>query len=215
MPPNKTIWLMRHSIRADKENPEKYIHWNDCEITNEGYKLAAERASEILEHHKGTQQKVVIMYSPYRRTYETAIVVKTKLFDLSPQLQLDAMLAESHDTSTYPQKPIYSKELSKVLIKNGISYPQTLEQLSARTKELVNRLKMLGDGIYILVTHGAVYNSILSHIIDGFDLEVVQRLKPYTPRYCDLTRIESDQLTVTYTQVECVKNFELGNIDNQ
>ena len=53
---NKQIWVMRHSIRADKENPEKYKYCNDCEITNEGYELVGKHTDILMKNIKILQQ---------------------------------------------------------------------------------------------------------------------------------------------------------------
>jgi broad specificity phosphatase PhoE len=209
---SKTLWLMRHSIRADKINPELYVGWNDCEITNEGYQLAAEH-TDVLMDNIDTKKSVLILSSPYKRTIQTAYTVQAKMAIYHLDLQVDGNLAEAHDISTYPTKPVYGDQLKDFLENTGIKYPETLDELNHRTDALLEKVKgyFKNYDVIILVTHGAVYNSILSHIIPGYDLLTAQQTRPYSPTYCQLTKVTydkyRDELNVVFSQAPTVNKF--------
>lgn len=170
------VKIVRHSERLDATNLIYWLffsfgyHWVDTPLSDNGYKMAEEKGKLFSQQDFNPKH---IYTSPYVRTIATSSIIKT--FFPQSELIIDASISEHqpyfrHRTGVYP---------------NGIPttdypFPESITQLSSRTRSAIMNLLEKHDSDLLICTHGALVKAYADHLISIYpDLNLDVEHIPY------------------------------------
>jgi uncharacterized protein (DUF924 family)/broad specificity phosphatase PhoE len=199
--------LLRHSIRDDIDNPEKYVgHNNNCPISTRGIELCHSKASKL------KYEPTHIITSPFLRTIQTAEVYK--LYFPDSNFMIDCLLSEGQNC----HRPSFEQELLDQMDLAGIKYPETISDIMVRCKNFLLKLMNKGSAsdIYLISTHGIIYNLILQLIFPQYYFKTTESPLDYIPTFCDTSVLEYNKEIDYWTILETdIKNLEILQITNE
>lgn len=207
--------VMRHSIRKD-------LNESDCSITEDGIILAKQRFAELAKYINN--KNVLIMSSPFRRTYETCLCLLGMLKQ-QQQMIIEPLI---HEVMTHkgniPQ--ILEKYISKPKHKSEMRHPDGNARKDAHKDvnkdvnkdvwtDAANRSTLFLEKVkkikgetncdtVIAISHGGFINALIKTLDNTheFDMRATDPSK-YIPKYCDYVVL---YLNSSEWQIAC-KNF--------
>ena len=178
------LTIIRHSYRDDEVNKHLYKTINNnCPISEEGKKYAKEKALELQRIVKTVDK---IYTSPFKRTIQTSKIFSNVFSSVfTPDIKVCYDLSEGQNKDA----PDYEKELADKLKENGIKYPETNKHIKDRCIKTLNLIEneLKNNKSVLLVTHGYIYNVLLTVLFDEYGFEDALFSKEYIPRCCDLS----------------------------
>lgn len=185
----KNIWIVRHSIRADRVFPYFSIYVHDSPITEDGKHLAIGKANRLKLIEK--DEIDIIYYSPYLRAQQTATHFKN-IVNKDANYVEEARIAEGQDKNTYWMAPNIDETLTKKLEAKNIVYPESESHIIQRCQQFINDILKGEEKNIIIVTHGIIYNTLLKLLVPNYEVNrhLIDTFAKYTPRYCDLTNLK-------------------------
>jgi len=199
--------IMRHSLRFDGPLPtSNYTRNNNCDISDNGVTFAQQRGSFMLENLK---EPINIIYtSPFKRCIQTSEIMQQCHYDkykTKPEIIVNYLLSEGQNK--YP--PSFEKEFVDELASHGITYPENIFNINTRARQSINSIKdLLRNGKNVLVvTHGIIYNHMLSSMYSNYEFYDAMSSDEYIPRCCDISisLFEKEKFSVLYTNIESLK----------
>lgn len=175
------IWLVRHSIREDSLT-NNVASESDCSITAEGVNLAESIAKQL-----SSKQIKNIYSSPYKRAIQTAYVMSCQLnlknIIITP-LASEVITSFSKETGTVSLPPAMEYYFKA----NNITFPEKMENIQNRCKELLDDLKNKEDAL--IITHGGFINETIRLLYPKYIYEQTNIPALYKPAYCDYVCFE-------------------------
>lgn len=199
--------LLRHSIRDDVDNPDKYSGYNNnCPLSLSGVELCHLKASKL--QYPPTQ----IISSPFLRTIQTANVYK--MYFPKSSFAIDCLVSEGQNC----HRPSFEPELLREMDLAGIKYPESIEDITSRCQKFLFKLINTGsiDDVYLVSTHGIIYNTILKLIFPKYTFKSTGSPSEYVPKFCDTSVLEyngesNDQWRVLETDIKFLEIFQITN----
>lgn len=187
------ITIVRHSIRNDTDNPEKYkgTENNDAPLSQRGIDFAYNKSNELNTVLKSERVKISKCYSsPFKRTIHTAQIYGKILGFCDKEIIIDPFVAEGQNfkpPNGIPDEILY--QLKSV----GIEYPESLEATKERCKKFLDKI-IKEKKSCMVSTHGIIYNMLLQNIFPDYKFDPYLKSKDYIPRYCYATILKYEPL---------------------
>lgn len=206
------LTIVRHSYRDDGENSEKYsgTRNNNCPLSEKGKEYAAVKARELIKVLNSPLKQIYT--SPFLRTRQTADVfadIHEKAYGNRPLISNLMELAEGQDN----YKPNFSDELKNDLLKNGISYPESFDNIKKRCNDaiIIGTNHMALDNNVLFVTHGIICNTLIQNIFPEYKFYGIKKPEDYVPKCCDLSVFKLDlfKWSLVYSDTPEVTNISL------
>ena len=197
------IIIIRHSYRDDNVNKHLYSDNinNNCPLSIDGFIYAKEK-SYILK--KMIKTLDLIYTSPFLRAKQTASLFQ-KTFNCKSEVCYN--LSEGQNK----EKPNYNKDLVKELENNNIKIPETINDIKYRCKILIDKLITNNKNKNILlVTHGIIYNYLLTYIFKDYVFSDINNSADYIPKCCDLSIISYDKnFTMEISEIKNLNKLKI------
>lgn len=163
------VRILRHSERTDYTEPYKWVFYtgycsNDSPLTSRGFDMANTKAKLLANDPDFKPQ--VIYTSPYTRTIQTAVQMKTIFNDAD--VIIENLLAEYqesyvHKINIYPTGiPIYNAD------GNNFNFPESYADLEKRVMYIIPKLIKKRSSDIIIITHGEVVKVFISYLQQMF-----------------------------------------------
>lgn len=159
------IKILRHSERLDYTYPLYWLlcfgqYWADSPLTSNGHRIANIKGKELKTDNFDPKY---IYTSPYSRTLATATEINNTF--TQSEVIIEPLLSEyqpnfRHRISLYPDGIPTTFEGEQT----DFSYPESYDNFSKRIKYIINKLIDRHDCDLIIVTHGEVLKTFVSHI---------------------------------------------------
>jgi broad specificity phosphatase PhoE len=188
----ETIWIARHGSRQDFVDPEWHksaVRPYDPPLSAAGFRQA-ERVAERLKNERISG----VFSSPFLRCIQTAAIVAASL---RLPVRIEQGLSEWLNPEWFPSQPQVLKQ--EEILQNfqvvdpyyrsrvSARYPETGDQVLARTGAAIRELAVSFPGTLLVVGHGAtVYGGIVGMSGRSFE-ETVRLLGPV--HYCCLSKL--------------------------
>ena len=202
------IIIMRHSIRDDMSNPNKYKGtWNNnCPISDEGRLLLYEKSRRLFIKNKIIPDYIIS--SPFLRTIQTSEILKKevrKYKNKDIEIEINSLICEGQ----LSKKKNFNQELENKLLKDGINIPEKYIDLKKRCKDFIDYCKNLKYNNLLVVTHGIIVNELVKIFIPNYMYKETKDPNEYKPKCAEyiIFEINNNNSNLIHTDF----NIDLNN----